>query len=471
MRTRFSLLWRVAIYGVFVTAVNVLATVAALPPRAWGAEPVEVRFLRASSTGAIGVGESLMRSESKFYQSRDDAEFVRLSWFFERPVRISGVRIESCSNPFEDGADVIINTTEYNLFVEGGKTTLTVDLKTMGEAVHSLSINFRHTHPVCVKGVRLFQGDAQLKLSFHRPVATILPPPNTSENASIWRTGSVVNLFDSRPETNWMPSAGAEKFLLEFDRERKIERVRIWNGDQRSGRDFNSSGRVERLSLRDPGRDDAGEVIVVNDAPGMQEIKLKKAIETRKLYVHVDSVHAGANAVRPAISEMRFVGSDGVFAPASDSHRRESESHLIDVFSKSGLAGVLDRDLTTLEEDDVWHFRFRADGTFFVRGFADQAGRPRAFQGTGTFDIVSGERGKAKLRVSGIKVASAVMVDGDSCFLGCVSSASAKEEPIDDQILLERSKAGKFMLRNRTAAARRTLPFGDMRVKITSLHE
>jgi hypothetical protein len=328
-----------------------------------------------------------------------------------------------------------------------------------------------------LKEARFFDGKKQIKPVFAEAVPATVSTKGSDKSAD-WRVDHPGNLFDSRPETAWLTAPSSDTLNVDFDRSVKFDRIRIWNGDQKSRRDFRESARVQKILLK--GDDGFAEALTVADVAGGQELALKKPFKGRKLSIKVESVYVGGTNVQAGISELRFVNSSGMFyvtSPSQGSRQREIEDRNLESFAKAGGFTILDRELVSADDEDDWIFRLRADGTFFVKGVGDEARKARVFQGHGTYRVEPLEKGKITLTLKGLKASSSQPLDLDPCHLACVVELSAAapsgpstEEVIMDTIEIVKDKAG-FIVRNRTKRGDRTLPFGDLRVRLSSLQE
>jgi hypothetical protein len=141
------------------------------------------------------------------------------------------------------------------------------------------------------------------------------------------------------------------------------------------------------------------------------------------------------------------------------------------VFAEAGVLGVLDRELGARGEDDPWLFRFRSDGTFFIRGFSDEHRGARSYSALGSFELVSHEKGKVRLKLIGSRFPTAVPWDGVACPLACGDRGAAPGQLVEEDIQIEEARGATFIIRNRTARVGQTLPFSDLRVKRSTLIE
>ena len=81
------------------------------------------------------------------------------------------------------------------------------------------------------------------------------------------------------------------------------------------------------------------------------------------------------------------------------------------------------------------------------------------------------------LTLVGMKMATAESLDSLPCTLNCFSDGEtrsptmAREQPVTEQIELQREGRSLFLIRNRTDEEKRTLEFSDLKVRIHSLFD
>lgn len=412
--------------------------------------------------------------------------FSKISWFFPERVRVSKVVLESCAGPFNDGVDVYADFARRHLFIEGGQKKLTADLGFIspdGESVRSLTVNFRHNSPLCLKDIRVLGVDGvtlAAKPEFSTSVETEALSRETGDGD--WRAEQPLNLFDSRFETRWRFRAGpknddsSEAVGFRFSSPITIRKLRLWNGNQASALGFSESGRVKRLSLKmDEGLE---EVVDLKDAGGPQDLQLKKDLRGSSLQLRALSVQPGSKESEGSLSEIRFAGPDDWMTPTVDLKAvREAN---VAAFEKLSLNQVLDQELSSGRDKESWHFRFRSDGSFYVRGYADDWGHAGSFFAVGTYRVVSsaarsaGPKAKSpriQVELEGFRRVSPNAPDADPCELACGEPEGFSSLTVRDAIVIDGMGKGIYMVRNRTPKAARALPFKDLKTHISSLKE
>ncbi len=188
-------------------------------------------------------------------------------------------------------------------------------------------------------------------------------------------------------------------------------------------------------------------------------MKLEKSITGKKIILKPSGGR---------LSEVRFANGEDEFAPMA-LVRDEVELRAI---ASLNLGAMVDRELVArLDEKDAWLFRFRGDGTFFIRGYGESMDEARAFSAVGSYRIAKKTKAGAQFQLFGVRAPTAYAWDGTLCPFECGSALEKKDQLVGDLIELEATKAGAVMVRNRTAIAKRTLPFSDLKSQNSAIEE
>ena len=460
-----------------------MAANAAEPPR-----DTRVVFARISAPGKTPI-EELFREGN--VDTAPGAQTVKLVIAFDRPTEAAKIAIDSCSGDFKDGTEFQYWPSQGRSFVEGGRKSIVTTIPRDGDPMTTLSINFGYEADLCLKNLRFLSADDKA-VNVRAPLAV---PAALGSGTS--------ELFDSRPDTSASIPAEGPGLKIVFDSTQTIEGVVAWNGDQASRQVYQASKRAPSLIIT--GDENFSETIALRDAPGAQEHVFKRKFKGRQLVVK--SASAGL------LSELRFLDTHGIIYPRDARLPEPSEQRQLG-FANEGLSEALDRELGTRQEDENWTFRFRSDGTFFVRGNSASNKSASQFTGLGGYEIVKSSRkssaserkvqskrteaGGAKsggekrksaiasmfgakqaprekhvitLKLKGLRRTMAAAWDGWICGLACGDQDHERGDPINDTIVIEKIGAGGLMLRNRTPNRVKGLPFTDLRVKVNSLAE
>ena len=415
------------------------------------------------------------------WQAAAGSEFVKLVVVFREALPLIRVSVESCSGDFQDGANFYFDPGLRYGYSEGGRKIVSFSPSKDERGVRALTINFRHTVAPCIKNLILMDKDGNpLRLSAPKSVAaTISGWPKTIDRLFDSKSETTVNFSvpglsvgkapaptpttKSADETSDKASdkssshAGVQPFVIvNFAEPQIIDRILVWYGDQSSSRTFESVPRLVRVMLS--GGDNKGEMLSLKPLAGVQEARLQSPIHATR--VTIKPLDSGT------LSEIEFGGAGEVIIPFLPSQ----SSDFALAFTASGVEKVLEHELATHAEKDNWLFRFRSDGTFFVYGFDDGSRGARKFSGLGTYQVLSAEKNKIKLSLSGTRRGTAAAWDGYVCELACNEPEGRDLARITDAVLIEKTGTA-YMVRNRTAPQKRTLPFSDMRTKISTLAE
>lgn len=431
------------------------------------ASAVHVEFASISDFDFSGASQGVetLWSDSKETQLRIHSQFAKLILVFSKDVSLSKIEVETCSSEamgkskrvaeFKDGAEFFFFPGWRQSFVEGGKSVLAATVPDE-MPVRTVSINFRYNEQFCLSGLRIFSPTGQQ--------LNLVGVPEI--NANVKGDGQSYYLIDSRPDTAWRVAQHKAELEIEFEAPQTIEQLHVWNGDQSSSSAFGSIQQVEEIEVR--GENNKTEVVGLKQESGRQDIKLKKPMTSRSFKLTARAKNMTSRFM--AISELRFGTSQGQIRVSSKTSQKKFVDEILRQFGEAKLESALNRELVTGEKNP-WIFRFRTDGSFFVRGLGNNMEEARAFYASGTFKVLDVDKRKINLELSGFRRASAFAWDGYTCGLGCDVVVTGLETSVSDLMTLERSKNRRFMLRNRSPLQERSLPFGDLRVKMSSLHD
>lgn len=438
------------------------------PPEIHGEKTLAIQFLSASSGMGPGI-ETLLKGERPL-EFHHRAEAIKIVGSFDpllfesdrKAPQIKAIEVESCKRPFQDGVDFFFYPEWRRLHVEGGGKKLRADLAGKENSqFDSFAIHFRHNSSLCLKA-----------LSFLDEVGEKIPTrfvPSVPGHVS--GAGAVDFLIDARPDTSWnLEKSKLGSLNIEFTSPQVVDRIFVWNGDQKGESSFSGRGRFAGLNLTS--KDGYAEVLSLKDSVGMQEIRLKKPFSGKNLELTpILPKNPKGDVTVFSLSEIRFGGPVGVFSiESAKSVRRLRESALRE-FGGAGVIPILDSEVRSVKSDEPWIFRFRGDGTYFVRGFTDEVGVARVFTSSGTYEIQSEGEKKLTLNLFGVRRSSALPWDGFICGLACSKKVTGAERIVSDRIVLEKFRGKTFMVRNKSEKGSRDLPFEDIQIRVSSLLE
>ncbi len=363
------------------------------------------------------------------WKPEDGAEFVKLHFYPDEGFQLKKVEIDSCKSEFNDAVTVYINFDEMSAAADLSVKKATVNFEKAVFA-RSVTINFRKNKELCIGEVRFYdEKDKQISLKLPKIVEGSVI---ASETASPVQSYDVMNLFDSRYEYAWASDKKGKGVTLDFKfkETQKFNKIKIWNGYQRSDQHCYSNGRLKSATLT--GEDGYSQKIQLQDILGPQEIILEKPYKGNSLRLTVDDIYAGKMYKGLVLSEIRF-GKDNdwvLIDPIKRSQSIAQSNHL--QFTSSNLNEILNRGLRGIEisdypaemqstevisssenldeqgnvrTDSTWSLRMRSDGSFFMEGnTSDQSGELRKtskFYAIGNYEIKKSSADSLELRVFG----------------------------------------------------------------------
>ncbi|WP_061246795.1 NADase-type glycan-binding domain-containing protein [Leptospira noguchii] len=363
------------------------------------------------------------------WKPEDGAEFVKLHFYPDEGFHLKKVEIDSCKSEFNDAVTVYINFDEMSAAADLSVKKATVNFEKAVFA-RSVTINFRKNKELCIGEVRFYdEKDKRISLKLPKIVEGSVI---ASETASPVQSYDVMNLFDSRYEYAWASDKKGKGVTLDFKfkETQKFNKIKIWNGYQRSDQHCYSNGRLKSATLT--GEDGYSQKIQLQDILGPQEIILEKPYKGNSLRLTVDDIYTGKMYKGLVLSEIRF-GKDKdwvLIDPIKRSQSIAESNHL--QFTSSNLNEILNRGLRGIEisdypaemqstevisssenldeqgnvrTDSTWSLRMRSDGSFFMEGnTSDQSGELRKtskFYAIGNYEIKKSSADSLELRVFG----------------------------------------------------------------------
>lgn len=365
-------------------------------------------------------------------------QYSKVSLVFKEPQNLKRIELDSCEAELKDGVEFFFDPGFRRSFIEGGGKKLRIDVPP--DAVKSFAIQFGRNQDFCVRNLRLVQKSAPKKgkaieLKAPRSVAATFKPS----------TG-IAELFDSRPQTE---PTQAKELSIEFAANQSFDRLRVWQG----------LGSEHATSLSVTADAGPAQTFEVATSTGVQELKLEKPVSPKKVVLKMKTGSLG---------ELHFASGDEEVVPMVS----VQDDSVLRAVASLGLSSVLDRELLArLDEKDAWIFRFRSDGTFFIRGYGDSISEARAFSVLGSFRVVKTTKKGAQLQLTGIRVPTATAWDGVLCPFECGETIGKRDQAVNDLIEIEDVKAGAVMIRNRTDLEKRTIPFSDLKSQNSAIEE
>ncbi len=438
-----------------------------------------------------------------------DQRYSKWSVLFDSPLHVEALEVATCkgTKPFSDGVELFVDYNEKRVYSDGGRAVVKFKV---GAKARALTLNFLESPGLCLERVSL-----KTNGEWMRPRVLLVGGSSVLADGS-WGVPAR-SLFDSTGESKkrkFADSRAAGEWRLQWENPLIVEGVRVWNGNQNPGDAFLTDDRVQELEIRpDEGKNETKRLESRRD---FQTLELKSPQAIRRLDFKSVSTFAGTSSVEHVMGEVQLAAGGENWIPVSPmlaTSERDGRlsSHALAI-RDSGYGDILDRELRADDRGDIWRFRFRSDGTFFARVFVDKARVSRAWSVTGQWRLVEiaspktdskktkskksviGDFAKSQnasvqegefeapglvLTVSGMKMSTSGVVDslpcGNQCF-GRVedrrpTAAAARDLAVFDRLELKRERRSIFYIRNRTEVEKRTLEFGDLKVRIHSLYD
>lgn len=397
-----------------------------------------------------------------------NARFVKLHLYFDEPVAVQGLEIDDCGSGLDPQISLFINFDQWILSLEpelAGEIPQAIYPRRKGNLlvldgfeesvdVRSLTINFEANSGFRICGINLKDPKGRAY-----DIRTPALAGGTVESSSILSPRTAYDpifLFDSRFEYGWASDRKAKDVSLhfKFDRPRRIEKVRIWNGYQRSVPHCLANSRARTIRITGDGGYDV--VVAVRDVLGSQVIALPKPFEGRTLRFHIVDSFAGKSYKDLVISEIRFFGGGEWFM--LDPARQLKSAIAVNraAFARAGTAALLnDSYIGQLETEAEWfsaRLRLRADGSFYVSGITEDD-EARQYFALGNYEIKrSGGEGGTRLRFFGLYYETEIYGDCNGCGRDCNQNESpdgvTSQKIFQEYVVIKPVKDGAFELVN-----------------------
>lgn len=313
-----------------------------------------------------------------------------LFFSFEEPVTVRNIMVDLV--PSGDGYEGIEGYQLYINGIEGGvrygsgyPIWINTPVKTVFIRIRATDsmdwdrtgIRYTGDLPVGIREVALIVedkdgNDVPLRIA---PAGSVGGSVSASSSLEPEAAYSPDFLFDSRPAFGWADgnegSSGAgENLVFYFDDPVRIEKLKIWNGYQRSETHFLHNERAARISFG-PASGEPG-VYRLEDSMEPQVITLDDPLESDRFMLDVLEIYSGEVYRDLVLSELRFFDGDGWFV--IDTGGGEERKREILEWAASAEAGrIVDRQLFSRRTEgvDSWEYHtqtlvLRSNGSFVV---------------------------------------------------------------------------------------------------------
>lgn len=426
------------------------------------------------------------------WQAEENAEYVKFHIYLDEPFQLSKLELNSCEKTLLAPIEVFINFDEFvrSLNVNDKKATYQFSAPV---TARSITFNFEKNQGICLSSMK-FYDEKNKQLKFKTP-RIVKGTASASETSRPEESYGIMNLFDSRFEYAYASIKGGKGVTLKFlfEKEEKIEALRVWNGYQRSDIHCIDNGRVKSMFLRGENYE---EKVTLDDIMGSQLVKLNKPFQGKELSIVVDEIYKGRDQ-GIVISELRFFDGKEWFMLDPMPKYQEIASANSKFFKNAGLSGILNKSIVGGDkiftgdevggrDESTWTFRFRSDGSMYLEGYTKRVDdittpstseaemeypaqitteiKTNKIYGLGNYEVLNKTENSKKLSVrvfgflreiktSDISTEEMIYGDCNGCGRDCNQVYSPSEgirEKIFQEFLdIEQDKEGNFIIRNK----------------------
>ncbi len=403
-----------------------------------------------------------------------NARFVKLHMYFDEPIMVQGLSIDTCGSSIKPELSIFFNFDQWLLRttpmldgevpnalvpIQDGNLLVLKDFKKPIE-LRSLTINFEHNSNFRICGINLKNPKGEVyNIKTPELVKGSVTASSTLAPASAY---DAIYLFDSRFEYGWASNKEAKNVDLSFsfDEPKRIEKIRIWNGYQRSVMHCISNSRVKTIRITGDGGYD--EQVTVKDTLGSQVIQLPKPFEGKNLKFTVVDSFQGKSYPDLVISELRFYNGKSWFMLDPSTKLRQNIAENRSKFAVGGAQWLLndsyiartdnDEEIQINGDNSGTFLRMRADGSFYL---SMNYGDDTSFA-LGNYEIKQAEKSKGlRLRLFGLLHHTHLYGDCNGCGRDCNKLNQPDEDGntetqliFQEMVTIRPDKDGKFLVVN-----------------------
>ena len=398
------------------------------------------------------------------------ARFVKLHLYFDDPIMVKGLALDTCGTKVDPNISIFFNFDQWILRLDpslSGEIPRALYPKKSGGLlvfegfekaieVRSLTFNFESNSGFKVCGIHLKDPQGQTyKVKTPRLISGTVEASSTLEPRTAY---DPIYLFDSRFEYGWASNQQAKDVSLKFsfNQPMRVEKVRIWNGYQRSVTHCFANSRARKIRVTGDGGYEAE--ITVQDVLGSQVIAMPKPFEGKDLRFEIVDSFLGKTYKDLVISEIRFFNGNEWFMLDPAQPLKDSISANRSQFAKAKVASLLNDSYSAQQEIKKEPYfisstlRLRSDGSFYMSGYIGEAGGSQYFA-LGNYEIKeANEANGLRMRLFGLYYETVVYGDCNGCGRDCnknVTQEDGMEQKIFQEVLTIRpAKGGKFEVIN-----------------------
>ncbi len=438
-------------------------------------------FLSMAYTNALGDELPFSIFSKQSWSPAVKARFVKLHLYFDEPIMVQGLEIDSCGSQLDPNLSIFFNFDQWVMHIDptlSGEVPNSMRPKKKGNLlvlegfnkkveVRSLTFNFERSSGFKICGIHL--KDPQGEVYNIKTPALVAGTVEASSILDPQTAYDPIFLFDSRFEYGWASNKQAKNVSLtfNFDQPKRIEKIRIWNGYQRSVNHCQANSRAKIVKLT--GDDGYSEEITVRDILGAQVIALPKPFAGKQLRFDIVDSFLGKSYQDLVISEMRFFDGQEWFMLDSTRKLQEGVAANHALFAQAKADALLNESFEGQSEykegSETKYFsdstlRLRADGSFYLSNAI--SGEPPLYFALGNYEIKSVDAKKGlRLRLFGLYYQSEVYGDCNGCGRDCNKNIATEDGSLQrifqEFVTIKPADSGKFTIVNESGGKK--LPF------------
>ena len=389
-----------------------------------------------------------------------ERQFSKLEIYFEKPVKIDRIKLETCGEVLADGADLYLNFDEVFRFREGGRRDLDFNFSNGGKEIYvqAIVINFRRSSSVCLKKMSLELAGQPLELKVPKLILTRI---ETGRSHS-----QLENLFDSKLQTylKLKLESGPAFIKLKWQENVSLDQILIWPGNFIDDILFRHFARPKEIEVQCD--QDSKVQFSLMDEMLPQSIKLGKSYKCKTIKILFLSSFLGQKYPKEmAISEIRFLDNGQILSPDMSDAEDLKKEKIEGEFAKSNLSQILERQLISVETPKASVLRLHADGSFFLRGFDELAKENENFYIVGEMAPTSIKKNRIKMTLRGIKRSSTLEMDSLTCGRKCFQKNDYSNEKFyfEQDIQVRKGRDGFYRIDTLLPKKLRRIDFTSIR--------
>jgi hypothetical protein len=434
-------------------------------------------------TNALGDTLPFEIFEKGNWKPAANARYVKLHLYFDEPVTIKKYEIDTCKTKLSSDIGVFLNFDEwifnlesndsgyqnenypsFNDGVYSGTPSVDYESKKYPE-MRSLTMNFNANQNFSICGIRIYnENDEAYHILTPQRIKAQVKASSTLKPDKAY---GAVNLFDSRFEYGWASDGKAKDVQIdfEFQSEQTIQKLRIWNGYQRSVKHCYENSRVKTLVIK--GDNNYESEVTVTDQLGSQVITLPRSYKGKKLSLYVKDSFIGKTYKDLVISELRFYNGKDWFLVDPYEELISQIHETQKTFTGAGFHNVLNQGFQGSENENGngnSTIRLRADGSFYIDGSLFVNMMSKYYFALGNFDIIEKKPNQLRLRLFGLfyQVEHEMHMDCNGCGRDCNKADAVGNQKymiFQESVTLIPDGKGGFVMKNESG---KKLPFKDL---------